>query len=101
MEAEYCRALFIVTSLKVTFSPFFSSMVADRKGNVLGLGAPPAKEMREGGERCCSSALQGRCKRDEKETQNNKVGRFKKKPLQRAGAETQKLMHMHACIVHR
>lgn len=59
LEAEYCRALFIVTSLKVTFPPFFSSMVADRKGNVLGLGAPPAKEMRDGGERCCSSAKRG------------------------------------------
>lgn len=31
--------------------------MADRKGNVLGLGAPPAKEMRDGGERCCNSAL--------------------------------------------
>lgn len=69
LEAEYCRALFIVTSLKVTFSPFFSSMVADWKGNVLGLGAPPAKEMSDGGERCCSSALHKSSARDKKETQ--------------------------------
>ena len=55
-EAEYCRALFIAVSLKVTASPFFTWMVADRKGKVLGFGAPPAKEIRDGGERCCSSA---------------------------------------------
>ena len=56
LEAEYCRALFIATSSKVIVCPFFTWMVADWKGKVLGLGAPPAKEIREGGDRCCSSA---------------------------------------------
>lgn len=32
-------------------------MVVDWKGKVLGLGAPPAKEIRDGGDCCCSSAL--------------------------------------------
>lgn len=85
LEAEYCRALFIVTSLKVTFPPFFSSMVADWKGNVLGLGAPPAREMRDGGERCCSSALCRSDARNKKETQT-----MIKKSLQKLGVETQK-----------
>lgn len=56
LEAEYCRARFMPASLKVTACPFFTSIVADWKGNVLGLGAPPAREMRVGGDRCCSSA---------------------------------------------
>lgn len=56
LEAEYCRALFIAASSKVTVCPFFTSMDADWKGKVLGLGAPPANEIREGGDRCCSSA---------------------------------------------
>lgn len=56
-DAEYWRALIIITLFKVTACPFFTSMVADSKGKVLGLGAPPAKEIRDGGERCCSSAL--------------------------------------------
>lgn len=59
MEAEYCRALFIIVSSKVTVLPFFTSMEADLKGKVLGLGAPPAKEIKDGGDRCCSSALSG------------------------------------------
>lgn len=56
-DAEYCRALIIITLFKVTACPFFTSMVADSKGKVLGLGAPPARLIRDGGERCCSSAL--------------------------------------------
>lgn len=56
LEAEYCRALFIVASSKVSVGPFFTSMDADRKGKVSGLGAPPAKEIRDAGDRCCSSA---------------------------------------------
>ncbi|TNN46700.1 hypothetical protein EYF80_043108 [Liparis tanakae] len=56
LEAEYCSALFIVVSSKVSVAPLFSLMDADWKGKVLGLGAPPAKEMRDGGDRCCSSA---------------------------------------------
>ncbi len=56
LEAEYCRALFIAASSKVTVCPFFTLMLADWKGKVLGFGAPPAKEIRDGGDRCCSSA---------------------------------------------
>lgn len=59
LEAEYCRALFIVTSSKVTVCPFLTVMEADWKGKVLGLGAPPAKEISDGGDRCCSSASYG------------------------------------------
>lgn len=59
LEAEYCRARFMVASLKVTAGPSFTSMVADWKGKVLGLGAPPAREIRVGGDRCCSSASCG------------------------------------------
>lgn len=55
-EAEYCRALFIAVSSKVTVCPLFTVMDADWKGKVLGLGAPPAREIRDGGDRCCSSA---------------------------------------------
>lgn len=57
LEAEYCRALFIAASSKVMVCPFFTWMDADSKGKVFGLGAPPAREIRDGGERCCSSAL--------------------------------------------
>lgn len=59
-EAEYCRALFISVSLNVTVCPFFTWMDADWKGKVFGFGAPPAREMRDGGDRCCSSASYGR-----------------------------------------
>lgn len=59
LEAEYCRARFMAASLKVTAGPSFTSIVADRKGNVLGLGAPPAREIKVGGDRCCSSASCG------------------------------------------
>lgn len=59
LEAEYCRARFMAASLKVTAGPSFTSMVAERKGKVLGLGAPPAREIRVGGDRCCSSASCG------------------------------------------
>lgn len=59
LEAEYCSARFMAASLKVTAGPSFTSMVAERKGKVLGLGAPPAREMRVGGDRCCSSASCG------------------------------------------
>lgn len=59
LEAEYCRARFMAASLKVTAGPSFTSMVAERKGKVLGLGAPPASEIRVGGDRCCSSASCG------------------------------------------
>lgn len=79
LEAEYCSALFIVTSLKVTFSPFFSSMVAERKGKVLGLGAPPAREIRDGGERCCSSATRRWDARNQEETQPKKLERLCRK----------------------
>lgn len=51
-EAEYWRALFIVVSSNTMLAPFFTLMVADWKGKVLGLGAPPASEIRVGGDRC-------------------------------------------------
>lgn len=57
LEEEYCRALFIMVSSKVSISPFFTWMEQDWKGNVLGLGAPAAKEIMDGGDLCWISAL--------------------------------------------
>lgn len=57
-------------------------MVADRKGKVLGLGAPPAKEMRDGGERCCSSAWRRSDTGDKGERKTNEETRTEKSFLE-------------------
>lgn len=55
-EAEYWRALFIKSSPISTAFPCPMATVAFLNGKTLGFGAPPAREMRDGGDLCINSA---------------------------------------------
>lgn len=55
-EAEYWRALFIRSSPISIGVPCPMSTVALLNGKTLGFGAPPAREMRDGGDFCINSA---------------------------------------------
>lgn len=85
-------------------------MVAERKGKVLGLGAPPAREIRDGGERCCSSATRRWDARSREDTQRKKLEGLKMRmSLQKHKSkfdlegttnymEKQKLKHRNMCM---
>lgn len=59
-EAEYWRALFIRSSPISIVAPSLMVMLAVLKGKVSGFGAPPAKEINDGGDFCINSAMKER-----------------------------------------
>lgn len=69
-EAEYWRALFIKSSPISTVVPSPMVMLAVLKGKVLGFGAPPAREISDGGDLCINSAKVKEKQKEKNETED-------------------------------